>query len=652
MRNLFAVLVAICFLGMPAQAQQWVLRQDGRTMAGLLDIGGRLVAFGTGAALWTSENGTEWIPRFAAGNPQVVDMAWSGKLLVGITANGTAVTSTDGVTWQVRKEVLSTGTKWSRIVWAKDSFSIFSGHSQVARMAPNFNVRYTSLSFGGTLKQIHASDSQLTMLWYGPKNDSIATSRDGVSWTRIPHNLKWIGHWLDRDDKGWIAAYRDTLVRSEDLSTWSITRMVNSLGGAQELARVFRVGNRYFGTYSYPRVLNESLDDGKTWREVWICPGASSLGGTILRTPTKTFYRMTPGLLLALPDSTGGLRVQRDALFNFLEGVGYKHGKLVVTGNYYASLESTDGKSWTILDGLHEDAPIGFAALADFGDSLVPIGADYPRFLSESDSIYGIGGMPRFGWHGGGRQVVVGDAGMLISSLDGQWWEDRKVSDANLSSGGWRNGLHVAVGDTILTSPDGVTWTGRPRAKQVPLASVVYGAGMWLAVGSGSVQTSSDGLVWSLRKSNGLPEVKAVGYGGGRFVAVGAHGVVVSSTDGVTWDSANVGADVELDDLVWTGTGWVAVGQYGTIFTLGDPVVPPSVSAGPRRGAPRVAATWNGRFLSIPDGTRSVSLGDPRGRILSYTPDASGRIDLRDVPSGVWFATGHGSSSWSLRLVR
>jgi hypothetical protein len=47
------------------------------------------------------------------------------------------------------------------------------------------------------------------------------------------------------------------------------------------------------------------------------------------------------------------------------------------------------------------------------------------------------------------------------------------------------NGLFVAVGEdgTILTSPDGVTWTQRTSGTSNWLNGVAYGNGLFVAVG-------------------------------------------------------------------------------------------------------------------------------------------------------------------------
>src|ERR1044072_386201 len=77
-----------------------------------------------------------------------------------------------------------------------------------------------------------------------------------------------------------------------------------------------------------------------------------------------------------------------------------------------------------------------------------------------------------------------------------------------LAGATYANDLFVAVGDydTILTSPDAVTWTARPTEGSAMLADVAYGNGQFIAVGTEysaeceittALRSSRDGLTWT-----------------------------------------------------------------------------------------------------------------------------------------------------------
>jgi hypothetical protein len=101
------------------------------------------------------------------------------------------------------------------------------------------------------------------------------------------------------------------------------------------------------------------------------------------------------------------------------------------------------------------------------------------------------------------------------------------------------NGLFVAVGPygTILTSPDGVSWTRRTSGTSSWLSGVTYGNGLFVAVGmSGTILTSPDGVTWTARTSGteqlalrrDLRERPLRGGGG-------QDGAILTSPDGVSW---------------------------------------------------------------------------------------------------------------------
>ena len=63
---------------------------------------------------------------------------------------------------------------------------------------------------------------------------------------------------------------------------------------------------------------------------------------------------------------------------------------------------------------------------------------------------------------GGGRFVAVGSDGAVLASADGMHWSVRILDPPHsLADVVWGNGLFVAVGEGLWTSPDGVEWTLR-----------------------------------------------------------------------------------------------------------------------------------------------------------------------------------------------
>ncbi len=125
------------------------------------------------------------------------------------------------------------------------------------------------------------------------------------------------------------------------------------------------------------------------------------------------------------------------------------------------------------------------------------------------------------------------------------------------------NGLFVAVGQggTILTSPDGVTWTPRASGTGVSLCGVTHGNGLFVAVGDGgTILTSRDGVTWTRRASGTTEDLYAVTHGNGLFVAVGDGGTILTSPDGVAWTPRTSGTTAGLRGVTHGDGLFVAVG--------------------------------------------------------------------------------------------
>jgi hypothetical protein len=93
----------------------------------------------------------------------------------------------------------------------------------------------------------------------------------------------------------------------------------------------------------------------------------------------------------------------------------------------------------------------------------------------------------------------------------------------------------VGVNGTIVTSPDGITWTNRASGNNYSLSAIAYGNNLFVAVGPGgaagffkqpsdeTILTSPDGLTWTSRTSGIGSDLSSVAYGNNQFVAVGTY---------------------------------------------------------------------------------------------------------------------------------
>ena len=136
--------------------------------------------------------------------------------------------------------------------------------------------------------------------------------------------------------------------------------------------------------------------------------------------------------------------------------------------------------------------------------------------------------------------VVVGDAGTIAHSSDGNRWVEASSFGVTylLNDVVWGSDRFVAVGDyTIIHSSDGDSWQSARRVDWYSLVSVAWGNGRFVAVGDGgTVALSDDGIRWREAQESVAPaNLSSVAWGNDRFVAVGDDGMIVHSEDGDRW---------------------------------------------------------------------------------------------------------------------
>src|SRR5262245_37292578 len=146
------------------------------------------------------------------------------------------------------------------------------------------------------------------------------------------------------------------------------------------------------------------------------------------------------------------------------------------------------------------------------------------------------------------------------------WYLRRPPHPTNvLNSVIYGNGLFVAVGGEILTSPDGTVWSRQDPGTSNRLSRVAYGKGRFVAVGSPATAVmSTNGVVWT--PSTNPSSSYAIAYGNNVFVAIGCCGVS-TSTDGLSWSpSQPSGIRTSPSDIIYAGGRFVVVG--GNPFIL------------------------------------------------------------------------------------
>ena len=189
------------------------------------------------------------------------------------------------------------------------------------------------------------------------------------------------------------------------------------------------------------------------------------------------------------------------------------------------------------------------------------------------------------------------------SSAQDVWQPRTSGVTVPLWSVAYAAGQWVAVGEqgTILTSPDGAAWTPRVSGFSARwLVGVGYGTpgdnGLWVVVGeSGLILTSPDAITWTARRATGT-RINAVAWGNGTFVAADDAGSTYYSVDGVTWVGPAFGRTTFTRGLVYGAPHFVTTGlaQIQTTFDGSSSVT--------RASAPQLQGAAYGRRLYLATG--------------------------------------------------
>lgn len=211
----------------------------------------------------------------------------------------------------------------------------------------------------------------------------------------------------------------------------------------------------------------------------------------------------------------------------------------------------------------------------------------------------------------------------------GDQWDLRNPLPTNetLTGTAYIGTNYVAVGTkgTLLSSPDGTTWTRSNNASSLAMRAVTSSDTIAVAVGDkGQILTSTNGLTWTIRSAAGGKDLKGVVWDGSTFIAVGSSRVVYYSTDGISWsivDTPDTPTPYDLLAVAASPTRIVAVGSAGTIISSSDGGFTWEMEASGIATALRGVA-HNGASLFVASGDAGVILTSPDGDF--WTPRTSG----------------------------
>jgi hypothetical protein len=244
-----------------------------------------------------------------------------------------------------------------------------------------------------------------------------------------------------------------------------------------------------------------------------------------------------------------------------------------------AALTRTDGSSADAsasrLDGGEADAadPSNDDAGPILADASTSADAGEPAVDAAAEGDAGSTPTTRF--------VAVGYGGHRTVSLDGRTWEHHVIDDPaggddpNLLRGvGYGHGVFIAVGNRVMTSTDGITWTTTIADTGSFLSDAAWADGLWVTAGGNGLRMSStdDGATFAHTAPYVAGHFRSIAAGNGAFVAVGHTygnaGLSSVTRDGITWSDRTGGA--AFAEVAFGAGVFVAVGDGGRVSVSSD----------------------------------------------------------------------------------
>ena len=298
-----------------------------------------------------------------------------------------------------------------------------------------------------------------------------------------------------------------------------------------------------------------------------------------------------------------------------LLGIAYGNHAFVAVGEWGIILTSPDGTAWTTRDSGTTNRLFGivygtdaFVAVGDAGTVLTsPVGTLWTRRAWETSppplpplAVTNDTWIPRLGDIAyGNHTFVVGGTWQLKSALgvggatwpgfsltspDGIHWTGHDSADAQRYGLGFLTYgkdqfMTMTRDDTLLSSPDGVTWTLTFSLHwDFPVNGVAYGNGRFVGL-MWYPYVSTDGITW-MQFDPAIGNTQGIIFGNDSFVTVRDFGQIMSSKDGINWMTHVSPTSQSLYHIAFGNGTFVVVGDAGRIVQSAPVTRDPPVISG------------------------------------------------------------------------
>lgn len=593
-------------------------------------------------------------------------------LRTGGTASKSVMRSSDGTNWQPISLVTDTSSSWAidgnpmvfgGVFYVAIALSYGQGNSTVRIYSSSDGLTWSYQQFGGagsggsttvavqavlsianstlfcvlsssggtaSQNQIYSTTSSSSQLM--PVQAVTSTANDNVIAPIVYGASTYV-----YSGSGAVSGTYTYPIYSSDGKTW--TQATNINGGTQQLKFL----NSLFisvGYYSGSGYIYTS-SNGSTWTAS--LSGATSCAFVDFDYGNSTYVAISNNGTNYYTSTNGtSWTVRTGPWTNGAQHIIYANSLFTVNSNN-GIYTSPDGITWTLqLAGSTSSANSSTLSMSYDGTKLwastTPASNQYVLYSSTNsttwskvlDLSFGIlaGPYPTGGLVNGKAFFLPSSGGIMTWTPSTLTWAMTSTNAAVFSNVAYSTAasLWCAVGSagTILTSPDGVTWTSQTSGTTTALSDVIYSSGNLIAVGSAVVRTSSNGTTWTTR----TPSVSATNpilgaISNGTVIAVTLYpysSAIMRSIDG---------------GVTWTSTmPFPSISYFGGFKTTGDLFFFYN-STNPMSGYTNtnIAIAYDGLEYSVVGGNTSSG-----SAVYDVIADNSGRYHLYDSVIGVMTA--------------
>jgi hypothetical protein len=522
----------------------------------------RAVAVGDNAAIYTSDDGTNWVRRSNNFNGVWLrGVTWRPNgVFVTVGEGGLIATSANGINWT--RQNSRTTANLNRVIATPTGFvAVGEGGTVVVDSSGN-GTSWRNVSSGAT-GDLYAAALEVRTDLPGQPTGALLIAGD----SELRSGVLAVNLWVDETDTRRSApAPKATYLAG----FWDTDAAV--FAGR---AGLVLTGVRPTTTSSFQWSLPDSPPRS------WLFSAATNAS-----IATNTFSQLTNGqvvvtsrtttnsLIVAVGDGPTILQSDRGISWStallptnasgiVYLGVASQPGRLVAVGSSGIISQSTAAFEPLVTTNLYTNSA-GVAVSVVLTNQINTLGLAWSASVSGvTNTLQGIATDKT-------RWVACGSAGILLTSTNGTNWSRLNspvstfLSSVEASPTRW-----VASGDngTLITSADGSVWSPVPSGTSQWIWRTRWLNNQFVAVGfNGTLLTSPDGLTWTSRNSGVTNNLNDVLWVDGTYYAVGNQGAVLGSTNAIQWSSLATITTKSLQGLAFVGGRLLAVGADGAIL--------------------------------------------------------------------------------------